>query len=391
MPHPGTPLEPAAGDDAIVLADRMGRIEPSGIRKIFELMSSIQNPINLSIGQAHFDPPAELVEAACRALRAGKNRYTLTQGLPEFNTRLLDMVEQRHGSRPESCLITVGVSGGIVLSFLSLLNPGDEILLPDPGFMMYRNVAAIAGANVRYYNTYPERDGSRFRIDPDEIERMIGPRTRILFLNSPSNPTGMVLTAEETDAVARIAERTGVWLVSDEIYDFFSYDAPFVSPVGRAERVIQLGGFSKTYGVPGWRMGYVTGPAKVLDAMKTLQQFTFVCAPTPFQHALLEVGFEVDLSGHLRDYRHKRDNLVARLDPRFGLSPPEGSFYAFPRLPSGMDGDRFMHEALQRKLLLVPGKFFSSRDTHFRLSFAADDATLDRGIAALNDLIAGVG
>jgi aspartate aminotransferase/aminotransferase len=201
----------------------------------------------------------------------------------------------------------------------------------------------------------------------------------------------MVLTAEETDAVARIAERTGIWLVSDEIYDFFTYDAPFVSPVGRAERVIQLGGFSKTYGVPGWRMGYVTGPAKVLDAMKTLQQFTFVCAPTPFQHALLEVGFDVDLSGHLRDYRHKRDNLVAGLDPRFALSAPEGSFYAFPRLPRGMDGDRFMHEALQRKLLVVPGKFFSSRDTHFRLSFAADDATLDRGIAALNDLIASAG
>lgn len=391
MPHPGTPLEPAAGDDAIVLADRMGRIEPSGIRKIFELMSSVQNPINLSIGQAHFDPPAELVEAACRALRAGKNRYTLTQGLPEFNTRLLDMVEARYGARPESCLLTVGVSGGIVLSFLSLLNPGDEILLPDPGFMMYRNVAAIAGATVRHYNTYPDRDGDRFRIDPDEIERMIGPRTKILFLNSPSNPTGMVLTEEETDALARIAERTGVWLVSDEIYDFFTYDQPFVSPVGRTERVLQLGGFSKTYGVPGWRMGYVTGPAKVLDAMKTLQQFTFVCAPTPFQHALLEVGFDVDLSAHLRDYRHKRDNLVARLDSRFALSKPEGSFYAFPRLPRGMDGDGFMQAALQRKLLVVPGKYFSSRDTHFRLSFAADDATLDRGIVALNDLIADVG
>lgn len=366
----------------------MGRIQPSGIRRIFELMTTMEDPINLSIGQAHYEAPEALVEAAVRALRAGKNRYTVTQGLPDLNARVLDQVQGQHGRRPDSCLITAGVSGGLVLSFLALLDPGDEILLPDPGFMMYRTLATVFGAEVKFYSTYPDGPGGRFRIDPAELESLVTPRTKILFVNSPSNPTGAVLSRTEVEAVCRIANERGLTVVSDEIYDFFVYDRPMVSPLSFAERCVQLGGFSKTYGVPGWRMGYATGPAKVLDAMKTLQQFTFVCAPAPFQHALLDAAFDVDLAPYRDDYRQKRDRLARELHPVYGLLPPEGSFYAFPQLPPGVRGDEFLTAALQKKLLVVPGKSFSARDTHFRLSFAADDATLGRGIAALNELAA---
>jgi aspartate aminotransferase/aminotransferase len=370
-----------------MLAERMGRIEPSGIRRIFELMTTMDDPINLSIGQAHYDTPPELVEAACRALRAGFNRYTVTQGLPRLNARILDDVKLRYGRRPEASLVTAGVSGGIVLAFLALLDPGDEILLPDPGFMMYRNLATVIGAVPRFYSAYPRQVGGRFATDADEIESLITDRTRVLFLNSPSNPTGAVMTKAEIEAACAVADRHGLVVISDEIYDFFTYDSDYASPVACAAQCVQLGGFSKTYGIPGWRMGYATGPTKVLEAMKTLQQFSFVCAPAPFQHALLDVAFELDMKPYFDDYRRKRDFVARSLHPSYALLPPEGSFYAFPQLPRGMNGDAFLQAAIEHKLLIVPGKSFSSRDTHFRLAFAADDATLRRGVDVLNQLV----
>lgn len=381
-------IVPASREPAPALSARMGRIQPSGIRRIFELMTTMEDPINLSIGQAHYEAPEAIVEAAVRALRAGKNRYTVTQGLPALNERLLARVQARHGRRPESCLVTAGVSGGLVLSFLALLDPGDEILLPDPGFMMYGTLASVFGATARFYSIYPDGPGQRFRLDADAIESLVTERTKILFLNAPSNPTGAVWTEAEIEAACRVANRHGLTVVSDEIYEMFVYGEPMASPVAFAEHCVQLSGFSKTWGVPGWRMGWATGPAKVLDAMKTLQQFTFVCAPAPFQHALLEAAFDVDLQPYRDAYRQKRDRLASELHPVYGLLPPEGSFYAFPQLPPGVGGEAFLQRALEHSLLIVPGKSFSTRDTHFRVSFAADDETLGRGIAALNRLAA---
>ena len=188
--------------------------------------------------------------------------------------------------------------------------------------------------------------------------------------------------------MVRAAEKVGAFIVSDEIYDAFLYGGELVSPASTYERVIQLGGFSKTYGVPGWRMGYATGPSGVLEAMKTLQQFSFVCAPAPFQHAILEAAFDLDMSEHIDEYRGKRDRLVADLDSDFDLVTPDGAFYAFPSLPPGMSEGAFVEACLERDVLVVPGSAFSSRDTHFRLSFAVTDSDLDRGIAALNAVAA---
>jgi aspartate aminotransferase/aminotransferase len=287
--------------------------------------------------------------------------------------------------------VTAGVSGGLVLTFQCLLDPGDEILLPDPGFVMYPNLASLCGAKVRYYSLYPRDESGRFCVDLDEIEQLCGPRTKIVFVNSPSNPTGCVLTRTEIQGICRIANRCSAYVVSDEIYDFFCYVGDYASPVSYADRCIQLGGFSKTYGIPGWRMGYATGPANVLDAMKTLQQFSFVCAPAPFQYALLEAMPRIDLSPYFAEYRRKRDLVAESLHPAYGLRPPEGAFYAFPSLPRGSDGkpcdgEAFLKAALQQKLLIVPGRSFSARDTHFRLSFAAEDPQLRRGIDVLNEL-----
>ena len=207
--------------------------------------------------------------------------------------------------------------GGILLSLLTLLDRGDEILLPDPNFMLYRQLVGLCEAEPRFYDL-----DDQLRIDPAQVDALVSDKTKIVFVNSPSNPTGAVLDADSIDVLVQAAKRVGAWVISDEIYDGFLYQDEYASPLGRYDRVIQLGGFSKTWGVPGWRMGYATGPAEVLDPMKTLQQFTYVCAPAPFQHAILEAAFDCDMSSHIEEYRGKRDRLVAELDPAYDLVPP---------------------------------------------------------------------
>lgn len=208
----GVPPDPS-------LAARMRGIEPSGIRKIFDLIATMDDPIDLSIGQPHYDPPAPLAEAACRAIRGGQNRYTVTQGLPELNQRLLQRIERRDGRRPEASLVTSGVSGGILLSFLALLDRDDEILLPDPNFMMYRHLANLCEARIRYYDLYPAQPDQPFRIDPEQLASLVGPKTKILFVNSPSNPTGGMLGAAELEAILRELARVSAGPVLVSFFD----------------------------------------------------------------------------------------------------------------------------------------------------------------------------
>lgn len=367
------------------LSRRAAGIQPSGIRRIFELVASMEDPINLSIGQAHFDVPELLKEAAIEAIRSGKNRYTVTQGLPELNERVLDRLARRHGFRGRHAVITSGVSGGLMLGFMALLDPGDHVLIPDPYFTMYGVLADMVSATWGTYDLTPGRP-----LTEAALEAGVTPRTRLLLINSPSNPTGRTLTAAELDAVGAVAGRHDLTVVSDEIYEDFVYDAPHASAIGHVdeERLLVLGGFSKTWGMPGWRMGWAAGPEHLVDAMRVMQQFSFVCAPSMAQYGCLQ-AFDVDMSEQIAAYRGKRDRLLAALAADYEIVPPGGSFYMFPRLPRGATGSQaFMEAALRRKLLVVPGKAFSAHDSHFRLSFAAEDAMLERGIEALTGLAA---
>lgn len=360
-----------------MLSERARRVRPSGIRRIFELAATLDDPIDLSIGQPDFGVPEPVREAAIRAIREGHSRYTVTEGLPELNEAIRRRVRERHGFDPGASLITAGVSGGLLLSYLALLDPGDEILVPDPHFVMYRVLAELTGAEARLYDTHPD-----FRIRREALERALGPRTKALLVNSPSNPTGHVLDEEEIDTVASFAREHDLVVISDEIYDAFVYDGPHRSVASRYPRTVLLGGFSKSLGMPGWRIGYAVGPPEILDAMKTFQQFTFVCANTVAQHAVL-AALELDLTGFVDAYRRKRDLVVDRLKGVYDLVEPGGSFYAYPRLPEGTDGESFVGACLERKVLVVPGRAFSPRDSHFRISFATSDERLERGLEQL--------
>jgi aspartate/methionine/tyrosine aminotransferase len=362
------------------LASRMSFLEASGIRKMFELVATMEDPINLSIGQPDFDAPAAVKEAAIRAIREGKNKYTVTQGLPELNERIVARLAARDGRRPENSIVTAGVSGALVLSFLVLLDPGDEILLPDPGFVLYRHLARVAGAEPKFYDLYPD-----FRLDAARLEPLLTPRTKVVVLNTPHNPTGGVYGEADLREVAALAERRGLFLIADEIYEAFVYDGPFRSVGAHTDRALLLGGFSKTYGIPGWRLGWAAGPHAVVDAMRTLQQFSFVCAPSIAQHAAL-AALDLDVRPWIDAYRRKRDLVVEGLRGAYRLTAPGGSFYAFPSVPDGIAEADFVQRALDRKLLIVPGSSFSARATHFRISFAAPDDELRRGIEVLRSL-----
>lgn len=358
---------------------------------MFDLMRTMKDPINLSIGQAHYEPPEAVMEAAIRAIRDGHNRYTTTQGLPALRAAIGERLETRYGVRPESVFVTSGVSGGLMLAHLALFDAGDEVLLPDPYFVMYANMLELVGAKARYYDLYPADGRRAWHPDPDEIESLIGPETRAILINSPSNPTGGMLDRAELQRIAAIAKKHDLWILSDEIYNHFHYGRSFESMITlmpEHEKTIVFGGFSKTYGVPGWRLGYVAGPEDALEAMKMLQQYTFVCAPAPLQYGAL-AAIDVDVSRYRDEYERKRDLVYRTLSDHYDLVPSEGSFYSFPRYPDGLEEEAFLARCLERKLLVVPGSAFSHRATHFRLSFAASDEQLRAGLEILRDVAGG--
>jgi aspartate aminotransferase/aminotransferase len=361
------------------IADRMRTIEVSGIRRVFDLAKSLKDPVNLSIGVPHFDVPAPVKAAAVAAIEAGHNAYTVTQGIAELRSRLHNEVRQRYPHADREAFVTSGTSGGLVLALWSTINPGDEVIVFDPYFVMYPHFITITGGVPVVLDTYPD-----FRIDVARVEAALTPRTKAIIVNSPGNPTGVVHDRQTLQDLARLAEDRNLLLISDEVYRAFCHDRPFASPAEFNEDVVVLDGFSKAYGMTGWRLGYCHGPRRLVEEMIKLQQFTFVCAPSIVQHAGV-VALDVDLTAVVADYRRKRDLLYDGLKERFEIVKPGGAFYMFPQVPWGT-GEAFVTEAIRNNLLCIPGGAFSRRDTHFRLSYAASDETLARGIEILNRL-----
>lgn len=365
------------------IAQRTSLFDTSGIRKVFELGASLENPINLSIGQPDFDMPLAAQRAAVEAMESGKNGYALSQGIPALREKLLERVRgdyPRHDDR--DLLVTSGTSGGIMLSMLAAVDPGDEVIVFDPCFVMYDALAKVVGGKAVLVDTYPD-----FHVDVNRVADAITPRTKMILFNTPNNPTGAVATRQEVKDLAELAASRDVMLVSDEIYREFCYE-DFVSPAEFNPETVVLDGFSKTYGMPGWRVGYCHGPKALIQAMIKLQQYSFVCAPHPAQYAAL-AALDVTMEEQIAAYQKKRDMLIEALQSDYEIAHPGGSFYLFPKAPWGT-GTEFVTKAItEHELLIIPGNVFSQRDTHFRISYAASDETIQRGISALQALAKG--
>ncbi|MBI4578616.1 MAG: aminotransferase class I/II-fold pyridoxal phosphate-dependent enzyme, partial [Planctomycetes bacterium] len=262
------------------LSARSRGVDASGIRKVFDLAAKLEDPINFSIGQPDYDVPASVRQAAIDAIQDRRNGYTVTQGIPALRERIAADLQAENGCSPP-VLITSGVSGGILLALMALLDPGDEVVLGDPYFVIYKHAVRLVGGVPILIDTYPD-----FRFILDRFEAAITHRTKLIVVATPSNPTGVVLDAEELRQAAELAERHNVILLVDEIYKRLTYDAPCPAPLTCApHRTLLLRGFGKSYGMTGWRLGYAAGPPFLIEEMTKLQQYTFVCAPSMAQYA----------------------------------------------------------------------------------------------------------
>ncbi|MDA8743677.1 aminotransferase class I/II-fold pyridoxal phosphate-dependent enzyme [Rubripirellula amarantea] len=361
------------------LAQRTTAFESSGIRKVFDLAAKLKDPINLSIGQPDFDVPDEIKTAATDAINEGKNAYSPTQGIGPLREKLKATIDSQFAHADRDVFVSSGTSGGLMLAMLSMINPGDEVIYLDPYFVMYPALLEMCGGVSVRVDSSPD-----FRLNPDKIAAAITPRTKMILVNSPANPTGITASVEELEAVAKLAAEKNIALLSDEIYSRFMFDEGFVSPAKFNDQTIVIDGFSKSHAMTGWRVGYVHGPSEVIAAMLKVQQYSFVCSPQPAQWGALR-AMEVNLSGHIDDYRRKRDLICEGLADYYEFAKPGGAFYLYPKAPID-SGSKFVEMAIERGLLIIPGKIFSQHDSHFRISFAASNETLHRGIKVLQDL-----
>jgi len=360
------------------LAKRVQTIRPSGVRKIFDLARKVKDPVNLSLGEPDFDVPDKIKEEAVRAIRLGFNKYTPSGGIPELREKILHYLRARE-IICEDVIVTPGVTGGLLLAFLAVMNPGDEVIIPDPYFVLYEYQVILLGGKPVFIDTYPD-----FTLKEEELRRAISDRTKVILINSPNNPTGAVYSPGEFAMVERVAREKNLLVFSDDIYDRFTYDgSPFY--FGKLyENTLTFGGFSKDWGMTGWRIGFVAGPREIIDSMVTMQQYVFSAVNSTAQKAAL-IALDYGTDELIDGYRKKRDLIYEGIKDKFRVVKPNGAYYIFPEVPGG-DGDAFVERALKSNLFIIPGSVFSSRKSNVRISFAAELPAIEKGIEILRSL-----
>jgi aminotransferase len=393
------PVEPAQRENTgrpplakRALAERVQAVPPSGIRRFFDILATMDDVISLGIGEPDFDTPARVVEAGIASLRRGRTHYTSNYGTIELRRALADHLERRYGVRydPErEILVTVGASEAVDLALRATCDPGDEVVLHEPSYVAYAPAVIFAGGLVRHVAT---RLADDFALDPAAVEAAITPRTKALFLGYPCNPTGAVLPDEVADELARIAERHDLLVFSDEIYDRLAYGTyrhrAFSGLPGMRERTVLMGGFSKAYAMTGWRVGWLCAPASLIEGIVKVHQYSIMSAPTTAQDAALVALTEAedDVRRMVTEYDRRRRLLVDGLN-RIGLRTfePRGAFYAFPEVTSatGLSSEAFAEALLEEeRVAVIPGNAFGpSGEGHVRACYATAYEQLEEAIA----------
>jgi len=373
------------------LNDVIAACPPSGIRKFFDIAAERDDVISLGVGEPDFVTPWRVREAGIYALERGYTTYTSNAGLPKLRELICADLAARYGAEyswTDECLITTGVSEGLDLALRVLLNPGDEVIVPEPCYVAYEPCIAFAGGvPVRV----PTRWEDGFAVDADVVEAAVTPRTKAVLLGSPANPTGAVQARASLEALVRLAERRDLYLVSDEIYDRLTYDTAHTCLGTLApDRTVLLGGFSKAYAMTGWRVGWICAPRAVAELCVRVHQYTMLCAPHISQMAAVEAlsGPDDDVTAMVADYDRRRRVFVKGLR-EIGLDCPEpgGAFYAFPSIrSSGMDSATFAEELLHAEgVAVVPGSVFGpSGEGHVRCSYATALPLLEEALTRMD-------
>jgi len=354
-------------DGVTYLSKRVAGLKPSGIRKFFDIAATMKDVISLGIGEPDFTTPAPILQAGINSLQHGETHYTSNWGKIELRQAIADNLKNLYGvsyNPADEIIATVGVSEALYLTMVAILDPGDEVIIPTPCFVSYQAEVELAGGVPV---EIPSKIENNFQLDPDEIRSAITPRTKVIFIGYPSNPTGAVAERETLMEVAKIAEQNDLLIISDEIYDrlVYGFEHVCVPALGESikRRTILLGGFSKDYAMTGWRIGYACGPADIIKGLVRIHQYTIMSAPTIAQDAALEAlkSGNSYVEEMVMEYDRRRKLLVSGLN-RLSLSTfePRGAFYAFPNIrASGMDDETFAENLLKEEgVAVVPGNAF---------------------------------
>lgn len=378
----------------IPTSTRVNSIQPSGIRRFFDIAATMHDVISLGIGEPDFITPQPIIQAGIDALQKGETHYTSNSGLIELRSAIAEHLAKRYGPEyePENeILITVGVSEALYLALAALLDPGDEMIYAEPCFVAYESTAKMVGATPV---SIPTSASTGFQLTAEAIEKAITPRTKVLLLASPNNPTGTVLDRENLVKISRLAAKHNMVVISDEIYDRLVYDVQhtcFSTLPDMFKRTVILQGFSKSYAMTGWRVGYAAGPAHLIGAMRKLHQYLIMSAPTAAQWAALKAIESGDpFVEEMRAEYNRRRHLIVQGLNAIGLSciEPQGAFYAFPSVEStGLDDNTFAELLLEEEhVAVVPGQAFgASGKGYVRMSYAT---AYDKIEAALTHLAA---
>lgn len=379
-------------------------LPPSGIRRFFELASSIRDCISLGVGEPDFVTPWEIRDAAIKSIQAGKTQYTSNAGLLSLREEIAGYLSARFNAVYEpgsEIIVTIGASEAIDLALRTLVRPGDEVLIPSPSYVSYAPNAAITGGVAVAVETSAKNG---FALTPELLEKAITPRSKALILPYPNNPTGAIMTRAQLEKIAEVAERHDLFVISDEIYAELTYGqkhASFAAIPGMKKRTILINGFSKAFAMTGWRLGYFCAPEAVVKAAYKIHQYTIMCAPTASQvagEAALRSGREDEYRAvtEMREsYDVRRRYLVAKFN-EIGLSTfePKGAFYVFPSVKStGLTGDEFAERLLkEQRVAVVPGSAFGDSGKYFvRCSYATSLADLKTAAQRIKAFLSEIG
>ena len=348
------------------ISQRTNKLSPSGIRKFFDLLSSIDGVISLGVGEPDYTTPWHIRESAIESIEKGQTMYTSNSGMPELRKELARYLKTEYKvdyDPANELLITVGVSEALDLTMRSILDPGDEVILPDPSYVAYSSCVILAGGKPVHISTY---EANNFEITAKDIEERLSSKTRAILIGYPSNPTGAVMSRKKLADIAALAIKHNLTVISDEIYSKLIYGAEFTcfaSLPGMKEHTVLLGGFSKAFAMTGWRVGYAAAPKEIVAAMTKIHQYTMMCVSTISQMAALEAlkGEQDSIAEMVEDYNRRRQVIVKGLRD-IGLScfEPKGAFYAFPSIRcTGMTSEEFAEKLLsEEKIAVVPGTAF---------------------------------
>ena len=378
------------------ISERVATLKPSGIRKFFDIVATMDDVISLGIGEPDFTTPEPILEAGIKAIRNGETHYTSNAGIYELREAISELLEEKYQvcyDPADEVVVTVGVSEALYLALTAVINPGEEIIIPTPCFVSYQAEVILAGGVPI---EVPGSLENSFQPEPGLIEAAITPQTKAIFIGFPNNPTGAVATRENLLEISRIAEEHDLLVISDEIYDSLVYGVEhvcFAALPRMKERTITLGGFSKSYAMTGWRVGYAAAPAEILGGLVRVHQYTVMSAPSMSQlAALAAIQHGADYVEEMRvKYDRRRQLIVSRLND-IGLETfmPQGAFYAFPKIEcTGLDDELFAKKLLEEeKVAVVPGSAFGAGGEGFvRCSYATRYEKIEEALDRIGNFV----